>query len=172
MTNFVVCAHSGVGKSYLANKLIESTKRDVCGFFTRKFPELCDENDGLCPIYIYPAGGSPVFDEDHLIGLGGEGTHYTNVEVFNSVGVDLITSDNPNALIIMDEIGFLEAQAEKFQAKVIECLTGNIPTVVFLKEKMQVEFIKKLSTLAGTEFIYLTESNRDEVFERILSEIS
>jgi len=72
----------------------------------------------------------------------------------------------------MDEIGFLEMSAEKFQAKVFECLKGDVPCLIILKMKMDVEFIKKLSTISGAEYIILDEANRDEVSERILSALA
>ena len=171
MKHFVVCAFRHVGKTYLADRVIRETKRNIYGFSTRVFPELADKFDGMAPIYIFPAGAEPVFDDDHLIGLGGGANHYTNTEVFDSLGVELLDCNDPNGLIIMDEVGFLEMSAEKFQARILECLAGDIPCLVMLKMKLQFEFIKKLSTLEGTEFIIMNEDNRDQVYESIISRL-
>ena len=99
MKKYVIMAHRGTGKSTLAAKIIKETKRNVYGFYTRKFPDRLTE-DGFCPIYIYPVTGDPVFDDAHLIGLGGKGNHYTNTDVFDDVGVKLISCSDPDGLIM------------------------------------------------------------------------
>ena len=163
MKNIVIAAYKNVGKTTLAEKIIKETDRNIYGFFTRKFPDLITD-DGLVPIYIYPAGSNPIIDKDHLIGYGGKGNHYTNAEIFDDAGVSYITTDDPNGIIIMDELGFLERDAKKFQEKVFECLAGPIPTIVMMKTKMREEFMQKLKDMPDIEYIFMTEENRDAVW--------
>lgn len=165
MKNIVLTGFSGVGKSTLIKKIIKESNRNIYGFITEKFPERCI--DGLCPIYIYPAAGEPVFDDKHLIGLGGEGTHYTNAEVFDNLGVELISTNDSHGLIVMDEIGFLEAAAEKFKAKLIECLQGDIPTIVVMKTKMREKLMQEIASLPDIEYIVMDENNREDVYSQI-----
>ena len=169
MKKYVIMAHRGTGKSTLAARITKETKRNVYGFYTRKFPDRLTE-DGFCPIYIYPAGGEPVFDDAHLIGLGGKGNHYTNTDVFDDIGVKLISCSDPQGLIVMDEIGFLEMKAERFKSKVFEVLSGDMPVLLMLKAKLRFDFLKEISTFKGVEFIYMDEDNRDEVYEMIRKE--
>ena len=166
MKNFVVCGYSKSGKTTLVKRLIAETNKNVYGFFTEKFPDRLTE-DGFCPIYIYPIGNTPIFNDDHLIGLGGHGTHYTNADAFETKAVEYITTDDPNGIIFMDEVGFLEDSALGFQNKVFEVLSGNIPAVVMMKQKMNFDFMKKLKALPNIDFLELTEDNRDEIFEQI-----
>ena len=169
MKKFVVMAHRGVGKTTLAARIIKETNRNVYGFYTRKFPDITTE-DGLCPIYIYPVTGEPVFDDAHLIGLGGKGNHYTNTDAFDDIGTALISCSDPNGLIVMDEVGFLEMKAERFKSKVFEVLSGNTPVLLMLKARLRFDFLKQISTFKGVEFIYMDVSNRDEVYEMIRKE--
>ncbi len=169
MKKFVVMAHRGSGKTTLAERIIKECNRPVYGFFTRKYPDRLTE-DGLCPIYIFPAGGEPVFDDAHLIGLGGNGNHYTNTDVFDQTGVSLLECDDKNGIIIMDEIGFLEMEAELFKSKVLEVLGGDIPVLLMLKAKMRNEFVRAVRSYPGIEFIYMDETNRDQVYETIKKE--
>ncbi len=166
MKNFVVCGCRESQKKKLAEEIIRRSKRNVYGFFTEKFPERAE--DGFCPIYIYPAGGEVIFDEDHLVGLGGGGTHYINSEVFDGLGTALISCGDSNGLIIMCELGFLETEAKGFQDKVFSCLAGEIPTVVIMKQKLQYEFMQKLRDLEGVEYAELRSDNFDEILERVV----
>lgn len=170
MKSFVICGYKESGKQEFARRLIERTRRKVYGFITEKFPDKAI--DGLCPIYIYPAGGQPQFDKDHLIGLGGEGTHYTNTDVFDTAGVELISTDDKDGFILMAELGFLETGADQFRRKVFECLTGDIPTVVIMKQKMQYEFMRQLRAFSGIEYIELTPGNFDELLDRVTGELN
>lgn len=169
MKKYVIMAHRGSGKTTLAERIIKETDKKVYGFFTRKYPDLLTE-DGLCPIYIYPAGGSPLFDDAHLIGLGGKGNHYTNTDVFDTIGVSLLDCDDKDGLIIMDEIGFLEMNAEHFKKKVFEVLSGDVPVILMLKAKLRFDFLKEISVFPGVEFIYMDETNRNEIYEKLRKE--
>jgi len=169
MNKYVICGPKDAGKTTIAKELLKKTDRKVAGFFTEKFPE--KEIDGLCPIYIYPVGGEPIFDDAHLIGLGGEGTHYTNADVFNTVGVEYISTDDKETLILMDEIGFLEMDAKQFKDKVFECLKSDNPVVIMLKQKMQLDFIRQIRDFEDAVFIELDENNRDGIADMILSSI-
>lgn len=168
--NFVVCGYSKSGKTTLIKRLIQETDKNVYGFFTEKFPDRLTE-DGFCPIYIYPIGSDPIFNDENLIGLGGNGNHYTNSDVFDTKAVEYITTDDPNGIIFVDEVGFLEDKADLFQKKVFEVLAGDIPTVVIMKQKMNFDFMQKLKNLPNIEFLELKEDNRDEIFEQIKSAI-
>jgi len=162
---FVVSGYKKSGKTTLVKKILKNSN-SAAGFFTEKFPDRLTK-DGLCPIYIYPVFSDPVFDDEHLIGLGGEGTHYTNCEVFDKLGIELITVSDPKTLIVMDEIGFLERDARRFQEKVFEVLNSENPVLIIMKQKMRESFMKSLKSFPGIEYIELSEENQDAVFEYI-----
>jgi len=175
MKNIVICAYKGVGKSTLVKKLIAELTADpeIFGFSTKKFNDMLVD-DVFSPIYIFPVGKEPVFEDKYLVGLGGLGTHYINPEVFDEIGVQLLTvpeSKKANALIIMDEVGFLEANALKFRQKVLDCLTGDIPCLVMMKQKMDEPFMQEIKALPGIDFIDMTPENRDQIFDYVLKKV-
>lgn len=170
MKKFVVSGYKESGKTTLITKILDSWEGPVLGFFTKKFPDRLTP-DGLCPIYIYSVGSDPIFDDAHLIGLGGEGTHYTNSEVFDEIGTKLITADDASSLIVMDEVGFLETDASLFKEKVFEVLRSDNPVVLIMKQKMQLDFMKALKDFPGIEFIELSIENRNWVAEHIIKEL-
>jgi len=170
----VVCAYKGVGKTTLAKKVIENSKKEVYGYFTSKFPDRLT-SDGLCPIYIYPAGKEPIFDDNHLVGYGGGGTHYTGIEAFNTTGVELISvpkGKEDEALIVMDEVGFLEGKAEDFKKKVFECLLGKSDVLLMLKQFAREPFLEDIKNHPGIKYYDMNEDNRDDITRKVLEDLT
>lgn len=163
-------AEKQVGKTTLVKKLLENRKTNVCGFFTSRFPNLID-SQGQCPVYIYGINELPTIDDEHLIGTCGNGKHYTNNEVFNDLGVKLITTYNPNDLIVMDELGFLEMNADKFKEKVFEVLSSDNPVLLMLKQRLDIDFLSKIKENKNIEFIRMNINNRDEVYNYLKTKI-
>ena len=170
MNKFVVMAEKQVGKTTLVKKILEKKQTNVCGYFTQRYLELADES-GLYPIYIHSINEKPILDDNHIIGLCGNGKHYTNHDVFNSLGVDLITTNNPNDLIILDEVGFLEMNAEKFKNKIFEILSSDNPVLIMLKQRLDIELLRKIKENENIEFIEMNENNRDEICEYLLNKL-
>ena len=169
MKNYVISGARHVGKTTMAKKIIANTSKNVYGFMTFKSPE--EQESRLYPVYIGPATAEPKFSEENLVGMCGGKQHYCNIDVFDNLGVELLTTTDPNGLIIMDELGFLESDAKLFQAKVFECLAGEIPTIAFIKKRMQIEFMQKLRDFPGIEYVELSEENRDEIYEKIMKDL-
>lgn len=166
---FVITAYRHVGKTTLVNKVLASTTKNVCGFFTDKIGDKPNE-EGLFPVYIFPAGEQPILDDEHLVGLCGCGNHYTNFEVFDTLGVEYLTAPDNDTLIVMDEVGFMELGAEKYKAKIFEVLGSENPVLLMLKDRMDVEHIRQIRDYPGVTFIEMNEENRDEVCERVVNE--
>lgn len=171
MNKFVIVAPKRTGKTTLVNKLLACTSKKVCGYQTSKLLEKTNE-DGLCPLYIYPVGKKIIEDDEHCVGIVGRGRHDANNDVFNTTAVKLITASSDDELIIMDEVGFVEANAEVFKQKVFEVLKSKNPVLIMLKNKENVEFLEDIKKASGIELIEMNISNRDEVFERIKNELS
>ena len=166
MNKFVIMAEKEVGKTTLVNKILKNRQGNACGFFTKRYLSLVDE-DGQYPIYMYGINEKPILDNDHLIGTCGNGRHYTNIDVFNSLGVKLITTNNPNDLIIMDEVGFLEMNAETFKNKVKEVMSSSNPMLIMLKKRLDIEFLREIKENKNIEFIEMNLDNRNKIYEYI-----
>ena len=164
-------AEKEVGKTTLVKKLLKNRQGNACGFFTKRYLSLVDE-EGQYPIYMYGVNEKPILNNDHLIGTCGNGKHYTNIDVFNSLGVKLITTNNPNDLIIMDEVGFLEMNAETFKNKVREVLISNNPVLIMLKQRLDIEFLKEIKENNNIEFIEMNIDNRNDVYDYVFKKLS
>jgi len=56
-----------------------------------------------------------------------------NMEAFEKDGVRILTESNGDELIIMDELGFLEAKAPAFRQTVLDILAGDVPVLGVLR---------------------------------------
>ena len=132
---------------------------------------------GRFPVFIYPIdakdplGSQPIIDDDHIVGLCGCGTHYTNFEVFDTLGVEYLSAPDSQTLIVLDEVGFMEMGAEKYKEKIFEILKSDNPVLLMLKDRMDIELIKQIRDFPGVTFIEMNEDNRDEVTERVIADI-
>lgn len=166
MNKYVIVAPRRTGKTTLVNRLIECTSKNVRGFQTARLMNVQDEN-GLHPLYIFPAGKNIVVDNKHCLGYCGKGVHKVNNDVFNSLGVKLISSDNKDDLIVMDEVGFMEMEATQFKKKIFDVLESKNPVLIMLKDKPGISFLDEIKNRKDIELINMTIENRDEVFELI-----
>lgn len=169
MNKYIIEANKHVGKTTLVNKVLETTSKEVIGLKTIKIDELKDQ-DEMYPIYLFPIKSKPIINDSYCVGRCGKGKHFSNDEVFNTVGVELLTSNSSNQLIIIDELGFLEMKAEKYVDKIIEILNSNNPVLIMMKTKTSPEFLDRLKTIENVEHISMNLSNRNDIQERIIKE--
>lgn len=169
MNKYIIEANKHVGKTTLVNKVLEISSKDVIGLKTVKIDELKDQ-DGMYPIYLFPIKSKPVINDSYYVGRCGRGKHFSNDEVFNTIGVELLTSNNSNQLIIIDELGFLEMKADKYIDKIIEILNSNNPVLIMMKTKTSPEFLDRLKTIKNVEHIFMDLNNRNDIQEKIVKE--
>lgn len=70
-------------------------------------------------------------------------------------------------LILMDELGPAEVQAERFQRKVLEILDGEVP-VIGVIQKAGSEFLDRIKTHPNVDMIEVTLENRELLAKRNL----
>ena len=196
---FVITAYRHVGKTTLVKKVLEvwagsgtaeRACKKVCGFFTEKIDFDRDARGGdpkniktpiepgRFPVFIYPIdsndplGSMPIIDDDHIVGLCGCGNHYTNFEVFDTLGVEYLSAPDAETLIVIDEVGFMEMGAEKYKEKIFEILRSDNPVLLMMKDRMDIDLIKQIRDFPGITFIEMNEENRDEVTEKVINDLA
>lgn len=150
-----------VGKSTLIEKLLEDWKGPVYGFKTKSLEP--DEN-GFHPIYIHPAGtpeAERVYTRENCIGSCDTKIHNINPEVFDTLGVQYIEEAQKGGILVMDELGFMEAGSEKFTAAVLKALDGDIPILAAIKDRKDVDFLNRIRAHEKAEVYEITEDIRD-----------
>ena len=169
--HILISGERGVGKSTLIEKLLSASSRPRYGFITKMRPA---GPDGFRPIYIHPAGqpvAERVYTEANSIGTCDSRTHRVNLDAFNTLGVQYIREARPDGIIVMDELGFLEAKADAFTAAVLDALQGDIPVIAAVKSRTDVPFLNAVRATPLSEVFSITPENREELFEKLLTRV-
>ena len=153
------------GKTTIINKVLQLLPhKKVAGF--RTFSVMGE--DGLFAVYIAAAGKPlPALDENNRVGVRmGKGKGLIGyTKVFDSLGVDIL-GDSDADIIIMDEIGSMENQAQLFRAAVLRLLDGDTPILGVIKPRSlplpdQVRYHPKVKVFT------VNEDNRELLPEQI-----
>ena len=152
--HILICGERGAGKSTLIERLLQATARPRFGFVTKMEPA---GPDGFRPVYIHPAGQPPaerVYGPGNCVGVCDSRTHRPDPKVFDTLGVRYIEAAQPGGILIMDELGFFEAQAEDFTAAV--------------KSRRDIPFLNAVRAAPLAEVFFLTQENREALYRQLL----
>jgi len=89
-------------------------------------------------------------------------------EAFDSFAPRLWESVPQGAVILMDEIGFMEASSEAFCNGIFHLLDGDIPVIAAVKDK-DTPFLQAVRNHPKATCYHLTEDNREALFQQILA---
>lgn len=163
--HILICGEVGAGKSTLIQKLLKQTNRPLYGFVTKR---LDADETGFHPIYIHPAGAiERTHAEDNMIGTCDTKIHNINTETFNTLGVNYLKAE-PDGLIVMDELGFMEAEAEQFVKAVFAALDGDIPVIAAVKARFDVAFLNAIRAHKNANLFTITKENREALYQELL----
>ncbi|MEN6418609.1 MAG: nucleoside-triphosphatase [Clostridiaceae bacterium] len=163
--HILISGEVGVGKSTLIQRLLAQNTRPLYGFITKKLDP--DEN-GFHPIYIHPAGASErVYGENNMVGTCDRRIHNINLDAFNTLGVSYLEA-KPGGIILMDELGFMEAKAEAFTRAVFAALDGDVPVIAAVKARFDVPFLNEVRAHTKAMLFAITTDNRDALFSELL----
>lgn len=164
MHSFIVSA-PGVGKSTLIQRVLKELHRPVYGFLTRKEKDIWDPVLGN-PIYIYPAEGPFIRTVENLVGHCKDLRPVVYQEAFDRFAPRLWEPVPHGAVILMDEIGFMEASSEAFCNGIFRLLDGDIPVLAAVKDK-DTPFLQTVRNHPKAICYHLTENNREALFQQI-----
>ena len=168
MDKILICGPRGVGKSTLIRRLTALYPGPVSGFVTKR--ETVADGEGLFPIYIHPAACPEArrqYGPENLIGRCDSRRSVRYPEVFDRLGPPLLTS---GGLLVMDELGFLENDAHRFQAAVLAALDGSTPVLAAIKPK-ETDFLRRVRQHPCGEVFYITPESREALYQRLRSRI-
>ncbi|MCL2671548.1 MAG: nucleoside-triphosphatase [Clostridiales bacterium] len=168
--HILICGDRAVGKSALIARLLAHCKRPVSGFLTdRGNPDA----EGYRPTYIHPAGAAErMYTKGNRVGCCGEHAPRVFTEVFNHLGVQYLSEVLPGGIIVMDELGFMEAQAQPFVRAVFRALDGDIPVLGAVKCRQGVPFLDTVRAHPKAAVYQMDTENRDVLYEQLLPELN
>ncbi|EPY2277737.1 nucleoside-triphosphatase [Clostridium sporogenes] len=163
MYNLFLTAASGTGKSTIIEKVLCNLNVSIGGFQVKRYlnkkGEMCFDIISL----IDKKG-------NNLIGQCIKNENPTpNLYTFENNGVEILNASFKNSnLIILDEIGFLEENAENFKSSVRIVLNSNKVALGVLKE-FDSPFLNEIRSRKDIFILKVTLKNRDYITNHILN---
>ena len=151
MDKILICGPRGVGKSTLIRRLTALYPGPVSGFVTKR--ETVADGEGLFPIYIPPAACPEArrqYGPENLIGRCDSRRSVRCTPAFDDWGPRLL--EGPG-LLLMDELGFLERDAHRFQEAVLAAVKNRNDL-----------FLQAVRGVPGVRVLYITRENREGLF--------
>ena len=161
MTIFLT-GERGVGKSTALRRALQGCGLMIGGFMTDFGDTRYGENKKL---WLLPWSESPDFSAGQVCALLGSGGKQVFPEVFDGLGAELLrraAADEACGLILLDELGFLEAGAAGFRKAVLDVLAGPKPVLGVVRQGLGAWQDAPLG-----ELWEVTEENRDAVPDRL-----
>lgn len=155
-----------IGKSTIINKVIEGIRKE--GLRIGGFCTYMGINNDL-DIYINYLNQDKIYLSDNKVAYRTLQGATPIFQVFDTLGVRIL-SENNNDVIVMDELGFLETNAELFKSKVLSLLDGVKPIIGVVKER-EIPWLDKVKYHPQVELITVSKVNRDSLPEIILNKI-
>jgi len=154
-----------VGKSTIVDKVLGRLGAPIGGF--RSFGANYTD-DGGSDVCIRGAGHD--VGVHRLARRGGEQRGFVAFpEVFDTIGVQLLRVDPACGVVVMDELGFMEAKAFAFQKAVMDCLDGDIPVLGVIKPR-EMPFLDQIRAHPKVQILRVEVDNRDRIAEAIALE--
>ena len=158
-----------VGKSTIIRRFLEAHPGlHVSGFRTVWQERKMTNSNSL---HIVPATGPIIATDENRIGLR-EGVFPDRVatdypEVFDTVGVELLKKTGGSDLIIMDEIGLGENDADDFIDAVLDILDGDTPVLGVVQPKTGI-LTDAVRDHPKVQLLLVTKESRETVLKGLL----
>lgn len=172
MKKIMLTGKIGVGKTTLLYRLLSIIHHDkkIYGFCTEK-STAGDKHCDIGQVYIYPAASIKIKSQINCVAeLTGNKKFTVHTEIFETIGVQLLSDIPKGSIIIMDEIGFLESNAPKFSSKIKEIINDDY-TVLGIIKPIKTPLLDYIRSSPNINMFTITQANRDIVFEKIKSQI-
>ena len=162
----MLTGESNAGKSTLIHKLLQPLVQPVFGFRTEKV----DGQDGRAIVYIHAATGVPVYTMENTVGRIVPTGIDVYSSVFNSAGQKYLADIPHGAVVLMDELGFMEAAAPAFCGRVLDILDGPYHVLATVKAA-DTRFLERVRSHPNALLFEVTVKNRDDLYEQILQQL-
>lgn len=167
MRPILIVGARDVGKTTLIRRLLAENTRPVQGFYTEK---RLTAPPGTHSTYLSPAWVSleeRTFSPDNQVGHWNGQQMQPFPQVFDTLGVACLTDIASEALVVMDELGFLESKAPRFTQAVLETLNGPAQVLAAVKDRPDVPFLQTILSHPNALVFRLTPDNRQELYHQI-----
>ncbi len=165
MKHILICGKRNSGKTELLDRLLESCRMPLYGF---RSCITATREDGFHEIHMFPirdAERRPT--DENRIGICNRSQREVNLQVFETLGVRLLEA-KADGILVMDELGFMEAEAEAFCKAVLHCLDGDIPVLATVRAgDLGSSFLDRVRTHPKAELYNVSPERADDLYNRL-----
>lgn len=146
-----------VGKSTLLKKALCGYSGIIGGFCTVRTNEFLKD---AYSVHIYSVQQKPIPNQNNLLFVCGK-ADCTTVQRFNQLGCNFLAQSEGSSLIVMDELGRHEANAQAFRQAVQKQLDKDIPIIGVLQEPAESHW-PEIIAHPNVKILTVTKENRDD----------
>lgn len=164
INNIFLTGDLQVGKSTIINQAVDSLQINIGGFTTCRYYE----QDQLIGFYMASLNSNSKNKEQPFVGYCNNQSRTAVPDTFDHFGVSILEEclEQKPDLIIMDELGFFETEAYKFQKTVKKCLSSEIPVLGVLK-KADTVFLNSIKERKDLILLTTTPDNREDIAHKV-----
>jgi nucleoside-triphosphatase len=148
-----------VGKSTAIRAFLEKSRLTADGFLTHI---VRSDGNGALHLARYDTKRGETDDVVAARFVGSPIGFEIFPEVFDTQGAEFVQTSGQRDLIIMDELGTMEADSPQFISAVLAKLDGAIPILGVVK-KREHQFLEAVKNHRNVEVITVDEYNRNEI---------
>lgn len=163
--NIFLTGEVNVGKTTVIQRFLKDYSGSVGGFKTIRVQT---ENDEFFGVYLLDINdeGKMLTKENRVGDCFPDKSLISYKNVFDTIGVKLLSFDKYPSIIVMDELGVLEKDAVKFQDKVFECLDSDTDVIGIIKNKDRL-FLNSIRNRDDVLILTVSHDNRDSMMNKL-----
>jgi len=162
--NILLTGMPGVGKTTLVRALVEKLDRPARGFTTEEIRER-GRRRGFKIATL--DGREGVLAHDTIAGPPRVSRYGVNVADIETIGIPAITPEDPDQIIVLDEIGKMECASEAFKEAAWRAL--DAPNLLLgTVARRGVGFIARVKQRPDVRLFEVTRGNREQLVGEIL----
>ncbi len=160
----------GTGKDSLVDALLKVTPLPVTGLRTIRLNDEIDPETKGAMIYMYPANVSfsdyPKNEENNIGSCTGR-VRRIHPHVFRELGMKLLSDIPDNHVIVIDEIGFFEADVKEYTDRIFEILKGENFVIAVVKTRYEDPFLSAVKNDPDAHYFDVKKENRQKLLDSL-----
>lgn len=160
-----------IGKSTLIEQALQAlAPLRVGGFYTISAPP---QPDGSRPVHLYPADEAVrLAGEGNCVGIRRASGITSFPAAFETAGLAALAGTQGCELLVMDEIGRMERDAQRYTARILELLDAAVPILGVVQRQADTPLACAVRAHPRVRLLHVTQDNRSTLLPTILSTLS